>query len=164
MSSTNQSERADGRTRDLRGSILRRLRGHTPLTGLLADAESVTDGDGASVIVPTPRLDVQHRADNESAPDVALAVGIVTDSSQRENHHERKNFVVQIEVQIREQPLKWQGLPWVDDIRDEVSAVLTTHTGGWIARGEGGGTVGVLWSEEIDRYRSAQRFDIMRHD
>lgn len=152
------SERARGRTGDLRGSVLSRLREHSPLTDLLEAAETIDNG--TEVIMPASVLDIQHRTDGASPPDVALGISVVTSSSNRENRQERKNHVVQADLQLRDRALKRQGPAWIDDISDEIAAVLTAHADGWVASGVTGGTNEPLWDEDLNRYRSVQRFDI----
>lgn len=151
------SDRASGRVRDLRGSVLSRLRGHSQLAALL---ERAVDNAG-DVIVPAATADMWHRDDQTADPPaVALAVSAVTGSSARENRQERKSLVIQTDLQIQAAALRQEGLPWNDEILDEVSAVLTSHAAGWTARGESGGTPEPLWDEDLNRYRSVQRFDI----
>ncbi|MFC6766015.1 hypothetical protein [Natrinema soli] len=156
--SSNQSERATGRVGDLRESVIDRLRSHTELVTLLEQTDDVDDA--TDVINPSFRLRIQNQSDDLETPGVAIGVGVITGSSERENHHERKRLVVQTTIQLREQTFKRQGDAWLDDVRDEVSAVLTTHASPWIARGESGGTFEPLWDENINRYASVQQFDI----
>lgn len=156
--STNLSERAQGRVHDLRGNLLGRLRGHAPLTDRLEAVGSIDDG--ADVIVPNPLLDRRHRSQDAEPPDAALALMIVTGSSERENRQERKRLVVQADVQVREATLGRRGLAWMDEIGDEVSAVVTSHDDGWVARGADGGTPDPLWDGNINRYRLVSRYTV----
>lgn len=156
--STNQSRRAQERVRDLRGNLLRRLRDHAPLTDLLAEADGVADG--SDVIVPDPMLRIDHRRDGRDPPSAALAVMIVTGSSERENRQSRVSLVVQTRLECREQVLDDRGLPWLDTTADEVAAVVTSHADGWTALGASGGTPDPLWDGETNRYNLASRFDV----
>lgn len=160
-----QSERADGRIGDLRSDVLERLRTHTELTDLLEQVDGVTDASAAElpdmVIMPAflPSL-MADTTDLPDPPDVAVAVSLVTGSSARENAQERKSHTVQADSQLRPETLREQGLAWHDEVLDEISAVLTSHVGPWIAQGETGGTPEPLWDDDKNRYRSVQRFDI----
>lgn len=156
-----QSDRAGGRVRDLRGSVLTRLRNHTALTDRLEAADGV-DAGGEMIV---PAFTAQRWHDDDTAPDppdVAVAVTVVTGSSARENRQERVNLTVQTSLQIRRRALAANGVAWVDEIRDELAAILTSHVDGWTAQGETGGTPEPLWDDSINRYVSAQRFDMQR--
>lgn len=156
------SANAGGRVRDLRGMVLVRLRDHQPLVDLLGRA---TGADMTRVVVPAAIPSLYRRdPDSPAPPDVAIAVSVVTGSSQRENAQERVNLVAQTDVQLTPGALLENGLAWHDEVLDEVSAVLTEHEGIWRAMGESGGTPEPLWDEDVDRYRSVQRFDVQRWD
>lgn len=154
-----QSDRAEGRVRDLRGAVLARLRDHAPLTDRLELVESVTDGGDA--VMPAFALDVQHRSDGVEPPDVALAVMAVTGSSDRENMQERKNHVVQTKLQLRAEAMRNRGGPWADAVLSEIAAVLTSHRDPFVARGQTGGSPDPTWNDQKRRYEMVQRFDIM---
>lgn len=156
--SIDQSDRAEGRMRDLRGHLLSKLRAHDPLTDRLELVESI--GDGADVILPAFALDIQHREDNAEPPAAAIGLSSIAESSDRENKQERKRHVVQSDFQIRTETMKAQGPAWHDEVIDEISAIITTQYDGWTAIGATGGTPEPLWDGDINRYRSVQRFDI----
>ena len=156
------SERAQGRQRDLRGLTLDRLRNQTDLTNLLAQVvETPSD-----VIVPAFTLKRwRHDQQAPDPPDAAIAVSVVTGSSDRLNRLEEKNMVVQVELEFREGIKPDIGvLPWCDAVVDEISAVMTAHPDGWTAVGETGGTPEPLWDDARNRYVMAKRFDISRID
>lgn len=153
-----RSRRAEGRLRDLRETLLARLRSHGPLIARLEQVETVDDG--TSVIMPAPILDIQHRSGGTAPPDIALALMAVTASSIRENRQERKNHTVQTDIQIRERTLKRQGVAWLDDLHDESAAIITSHDHEWTALGATGGTPEPLWDESLNRYRSVARYDL----
>jgi hypothetical protein len=164
-----QSDRATGRVRDLRSLTLQRLRDHAPLTDRLAYIASVTDG--SDVIMPSFTTDKRRRDDGApDPPDVAVTVSVVTDSSQRVNRQERVNLTIQIGLEMTASTLGTRqdgndlDLAWHDELRDEISAVMTTQVENWEAGGETGGTPEPLWDESINRYRSIQRFDVSRYD
>lgn len=153
-----QSDRAEGRLRDLRGEFLGVLRGHTPLTDRLERVSSIDDG--TDVILPAFALDLQHRQDGVEPPDAAVAISSITESSNRENHQERKRHVLQADFQVRSATLRAHGPAWHDEIRDEIAAVATTQHKGWYALGISQGTPEPLWNDEIGRYQSVTRFDV----
>jgi len=153
-----QSDRAEGRLRDLRDNVLDKLHNHTALTDHIERAAGVDDATG--VIRASPRLDMWHRSDGMEPPDVAVGIKAVTENSSRENRQERKLHVVQSDLQMREDALRTQGVAWPDDINDEIGAVLTSHDVGWTAGGATGGTPEPLWDEDLNRYRSVTRYDI----
>jgi len=157
---TDQSRRAEGRMRDLRGHYLDELRGHAPLTDRLEAVASIDDG--ADAVLPSSAVDVQHRADGAEPPDAVLAVAAITENSDRENRQERKNHTVQTDLQLRSETMRARGAPWLDEVLDEIAAVMTSHYQGWTARGATGGTPEPLWSDKIRRYRSVRRFDVMQ--
>jgi len=164
-----QSDRATNRVRDLRTSVLDRLRGHAPLTDRLEYVESITHG--VDVIVPSFTTEKWRRDDGAAdPPDVVVPVMIVTGSSTRENRKERINLTVQVGIEMTANTLGTRqdgnnlDLAWHDALRDEVSAVLTAHVSEWHADGETGGTPEPLWDDSISRYRSVQRFDVSRYD
>lgn len=151
------SERARLRKRDLRGEVLTRLENHTELVNLLEDV-----GSGADAIMPAFNLK-RYRYDNKQPdpPDVALAVSVVTSSSERENAMERVNVTIQVELEFRKGIRPSIGvLPWTDAVLDEVEAVLTSHVPDWHAEGVTGGTPEPLWNEDRNRYVSVTRFDV----
>lgn len=152
-----QSDRAEGRLRDLREHCLGELRSHTPLTDLLERVDSIDDG--ADKIVPAFALDIQHRTDGLEPPDAAIAISAITESSNRENHQERKRHVVQADFQVRSQTLRAHAEAWHDDVRDEISAVLTSHHPNWYGMGISQGTPEPLWNDDIGRYQSVTRYD-----
>lgn len=152
-----QSNRAEGRLRDLRAEFLTQLRGHTPLTDLLERVSSIDDG--TDVILPAFALDIQHREGGDP-PDVAIALSSITESSNRENHQERKRHVLQSDFQVRSATLKAHGPAWHDEVRDEIAAVATTQYEGWYALGISQGTPEPLWNDDLNRYQSVTRFDI----
>lgn len=159
------SKRAAGRVYDLRKRTIERLQSHTPLVNLL----ELVVSDATEVVVPQWRNRRWHN-DNDGTvgepPDIVVAVGVVTGSSQRENAMERKNMTVQTEVEAAydvDETLSDSGnglAPWYDRVRDEVSAVMTSHDGEWIAQGEAGGSPEPLTRPERERYAVVQRFDV----
>jgi hypothetical protein len=153
----NQSDRATGRTRALRGVLLDRLQEHAPLVSRLERVATIDDGTTA--IVPSPMLGKSHRTSEGDPPDVAVAVGLVTGSSDRENRQERKRLIVQIEIELRERALDAQGLAWLDELMDEASAVATAHGDGFRALGASGGTPEPIWDPERGRYVLVSRYD-----
>lgn len=151
------SERARLRKRDLRGEVLTRLGDHTPLVDHLQDV-----GSGAKAVMPAFNLK-QYRHDEEGPdpPDVALAVSVVTSSTERENAMERVNVTIQVELEFRKGIRPSIGvLPWTDAVMDEVEAVLTSHVPDWHAEGVTGGTPEPLWNEDRNRYVAVTRFDV----
>lgn len=157
-----QSDRAEGRVRDLRAAALGWLQGHAPLTDRLEQVASITDG--TAVIVAAPLLQMWHDDGTDDPPDAAIGVKAVTSSSTRENMAETKSMTLQADLQVRSPTLESQGLAWHDEIVDEISAVLTTHHPPWSADGETGGTPEALWDDQRNRYRSVRRFDYQRRD
>lgn len=153
-----QSRRAEGRLRDLRGQYLTELRGHAPLTDLLERVDSVDDG--ATIILPAFSVDIQHQMDALEPPEVAIAISAITESSNRENHQERKRHVLQADFQVRSQTLRERGSAWHDEIRDEIAAVATTQYAGWYAMGISQGTPEPLWNDDLNRYQSVTRYDV----
>jgi len=158
--SSNQSDRAGGRTRDLRGELLSRLRGHAPLTDRFERVAGVDDG--ASVIVPSPALDRSHRTTGGEPPGVALGVRVVAESSDRENRQERVRLIGQFAVEFRERALDANGVAWLDEINDEIGAIATAHTEAFRALGATGGTPDPVWDDDRDRYVTASRYDFER--
>jgi hypothetical protein len=153
--------RSDGRTRDLRGDLLDRLQSNAGLTSLLEDVVA----DASAVIRPAFSVKKWHRdPDSRDPPDTALAVSVVTASSDRENAQERVSLTVQVEHEFRAGIAPSIGvLPWADAVADEISGELTAHRPGWTARGVTGGTSEPLWNDDRNRYVAVQRFDIERH-
>jgi hypothetical protein len=154
----------DPRVNYFRSQALDRLQANGSLTTLLEQAEQISSGDGAEVVVPAPFLEKQHDEPNEDVPDVAIAVSVVVSSSDRRNNQQDINVEIQTDLQVRKDALWTQGLGWVDEIRDVISKELTTHAAGWHAEGETGGTVEPLWDEAINRYHVAQRFGVESSD
>lgn len=164
-----QSDRATGRVRELRSLTLQRLQDHAPLTDRLAYVGTVTDG--ADVIQPSFTTDKRRRDDGApDPPDVVVTVMVVTGSSTRANRQERVNLTVQVGIEMTADTLGTRqdgndlDLAWHDELRDEISAVMTSQVAGWEAGGETGGTPEPLWDDSINRYRSVQRFDVSRFD
>lgn len=159
--------RSSGRVYDLRRRVVERLNNHDPLVQLL---EVVVD-DASDVIVPKTRNLRWYNDDDtlqREPPEAALAVSVVTSSSDRENAQERKFFAVQTETELAFNADKsladenYGMTPWFDQIRDEVSAVMTAHDDGWTAQGETGGTPEPLTRQDRNRYAVVQRFNVMK--
>lgn len=153
-----QSRRAEGRIRDLREHYLAELRSHAPLVSRLEEVSSIDDG--TDVIEPASSVDIQHRSDALEPPDAVVALMAVTGSSDRENLQARKNHVVQMDFQIRSETMRARGPAWLDEIVDEIAAVMTSQYDGWRALGVTGGTPEALWDDNLNRFRSVTRFDV----
>lgn len=153
-----QSERANGRIRDLRDHYLDELHSHPPLVSRLEEVSSIDDG--TDVIVPSSSVDIQHRSDSLEPPDAVIGLMAVTGSSNRENRQERKSHVVQTDFQVRSETMRARGPAWHDEIVDEIAAVMTSQYDGWRAMGATGGTPEPLWDDSLNRFRSVSRFDV----
>lgn len=158
-----RSREGVGRVRDLSLEILDRLRGHAPLTDRLEQRNDIADG--TDVIMPAYAAERWHHDDdNLNPPSVGLAVSTVTASSNRENFMEAKAFTIQVAVEFSRNAFRQQGPVWIWEVLDEIEAVVTRHTPGWVADGVTGGTPEPLWDDDRGRYRAVVRFDMTRTD
>lgn len=156
-----QSADADGRVKSLRSTVLDALEAHSPLVDRLEELDSIDPA--ADVIVAAPHAK-RWDEPGESEPDGFVAISIATSSSSRINIPEEKTFTVQAVLELTKDGFLTQGLAWHDEVLDEIAAVLTRHRPDYSARGQTGGTPEPLWDDEVNRYRSAQRFDFRRID
>lgn len=153
---------AVGRVRDLSLEILDRLRTHAPLTDRLEQRGDIADG--TDVIMPAFAAERWHHDDTDDPPSVGLAVKTVTGSSNRRNLMEAKDFTVQVAVELSRNAFRQQGPVWIWEVLDEIEAVVTRHTPGWVADGVTGGTPEPIWDDQRGRYRAVVRFDMNRTD
>lgn len=156
-----QSERAEGRRYELKQVIMSDLKNSTRLIELLDQAD--TDEDPQDLIVPAW---VARRWFDDDGPirppEVLLMVSFVSSSSERDNMIEESTYSTQIEIDFSARVAQSLRRGWIDELLDEVDAVMTRHSEAWIADGKTGLTDEPQWNTDRNRYMTVERYDIIR--
>ncbi len=139
------------------------LRNSSRLLELLSQA--VDDEDPKDLINPAWVARRWYDEDTPVNPPGALVlVSFVTSSSFRDNAIEEKMYTVQVEVDFSSGVGRSLRQGWIDEVLDEVDAVLTRHAGTWRADGKTGLTEEPIWDDNKNRFTSIERYDIVRRD
>ena len=156
-----QSERAQGRRFELKQAIMSELQDNDRLMELLNQAG--TDEDPEDLI--NPAWVARRWFDDDEPvrpPEVLVLVSFVSSTSVRDNAVEETTYTVQVEIDFSTDVAASLRQGWIDEVLDEVDAVMTRHTAMWNVDGKTGLTEEPVWNEDRNRFMSIERYDIVR--
>ena len=148
------------RRADIRERLLSDFRSHQPLTDLLAEAVD----DPAAAIQPKWVGRSYHNDEDSDPPEAMILLSFVTNVTERDNAIERKNYTIQIEVEISPTVIRSLRQSWIDEVNDVIDTRMIPHSDMWNSDGLTGGIIEPQWFDDRGRFVTVERYDIWRRD
>jgi len=142
------------RKKDLRSKVITLLRANKNLVDKLEEYDNIDNG--MACIIPSFISDRVKK-------DIIISVNIISQISNRNNRHELKDFVVQVEARLEKRVIRTTGISYADDILDIIDDILTRHYEGWRTGGLSG-SMELGWDDQRNIYSGARRYDYSTMD